>query len=406
MRINFRHLYCFREVAERKSINAASAQVHLSQPAITQAIAKLESELATALFVRRSSGMFVTPAGEIFLNRVVRSLNYLQTGAAEALSLAKKDNERGFKNFHRLVTSAQLRALIAVVETGNFSLAARKTGASQPSIHRRAKDLEQLAGVTLFESSRYGVSPTQTARTFVRYAKLAFSEIEHGRAELFALHGRETGRIAIGAMPLARAYILPKALKPHLQEFPDCEISIVEGPYEQLLSGLRHGDIDLMLGALREPAPIDDVVQDAFFEDPLEIIFRVGHPLAGKKRCTPAQLAKFPWIVPRAGTPLRERFDELFSGDKVTPPSNMIECNSVAAARGLLLESDRVTLLSPHQVHYEIAAGLLRALPHPKGPVTRMIAITRRSDWAPTRAQKRLVEHLHGVDFKAPAKMR
>lgn len=394
MRINLRHFYCFREVARRNSINAASPHVHLSQPAITQAIAKLEVELGATLFIRRSSGMFVTEAGEIFLHRVKRALDYIEAGARETLKIAQKEKERGFENFHRLMTAAQLNALIAVVETGNFSLAARQTGVSQPSIHRRARDLESLSGVTLFEKDRSGIRPTATARILVRAAKLAFSEIELGRVELNALNGRETGKLTIGAMSLARAYILPKTLPAYGREFPDHRICIVDGPYDQLLSGLRHGDIDILIGAARAPAPIDDVVQEALFKDPLAIMMRQGHPLAKKKSATPKELAHYPWIVARAGAPLRARFEELFKTKRAGAPAQTIECNSFAAIRGLLLESDAVTLLSPHQAHYEIEAGLLTALPHPQGNVARDIAATVRSDWAPTRAQKRFMELL------------
>ncbi len=394
MRINLRHFNCFREVARRNSINAASPHVHLSQPAITQAIAKLEIELGATLFVRRSSGMFVTEAGEILLRRAERALDYIETGARETLRIAQKEKERGFENFHRLMTTAQLNALIAVVETGNFSLAARQTGVSQPSIHRRARDLEALSGVTLFEKDRAGIRPTATARILARAAKLAFSEIELGRAELDALNGRETGKLTIGAMALARAYILPKTLPAYALEFPGHRICIVDGPYDQLLAGLRHGDIDILIGAARSPAPIDDVVQDPLFNDPLAIMVRRGHPLAKRKSVSPAELARYPWIVARAGAPLRARFEDLFKSKCAGTPSQLIECNSFAAIRGLLLESDAVTLLSPHQAHYEIEADLLKALPHPQGNIARAIAATIRSDWAPTRAQKRFMELL------------
>ncbi len=400
-RVNFRHLYCFYEVARCNRITAASTKVHLSQPAITQAIAKLEHELGVLLFVRRSSGMFATIEGEVFLRRVERALNYLEMGAREALRLAQRRKEKGFSNFHHLITAPQLRALIAVAEAGNFSLAARQSGASQPSIHRRARELEQLTGVTLFEKTRSGIQPTKAALHLVRYAKLAFSEIDHGKNELNGLSERDTGAMAIGAMPLARAYILPKALTAFSQEYPDHNVSIIDGPYEQLLSGLRHGDIDILVGALRDPAPIDDVVQEPLFEDPLAIVMRSSHPLAQRKAIPVKELAQFPWIAPRTGTPLRRRFEELFQDEGVPAPRGFIECSSVIAVRGLLLESDRLTLLSPNQVHYEIAAGLLRATPHPFGQVGRLIAATVRRDWAPTRAQERFMELLKTEDFEA-----
>ena len=77
-----------------------------------------------------------------------------------------------------------------------------------------------------------------------------------------------------------------------------------------------------------------------------------------------------------------------------TRRSSDLECNSLAAARAFLLESDRIMLLSAHQIHYEMQAGLLVALPHPAGNVVRPIGLTLRRDWHPTSTQRRLLEIL------------
>ena len=55
---NLRHLRVFRAVARVGSISGASREARLSQPAVTQGIAKLEALLETALFERRQSGCY------------------------------------------------------------------------------------------------------------------------------------------------------------------------------------------------------------------------------------------------------------------------------------------------------------------------------------------------------------
>jgi hypothetical protein len=60
-------------------------------------------------------------------------------------------------------------------------------------------------------------------------------------------------------------------------------------------------------------------------------------------------------------------------------------------------------LMSAHQIHYELAAGLLVALPHPAGKVVRPIGLTVRSDWHPTGTQRRLLDILRGVARAAAA---
>jgi LysR family transcriptional regulator, regulator for genes of the gallate degradation pathway len=113
--------------------------------------------------------------------------------------------------------------------------------------------------------------------------------------------------------------------------------------------------------------------------------------LLAQKRVTVRTLAKYSWIAPRSESPLHDQFDTLFRAAGVAAPGPTIECNSLVAARSLLIESDRVMLLSVHQIHYDLKAGLLAALPHPQGRVTRAIALTTRANWHPTQAQQKLL---------------
>jgi len=294
----------------------------------------------------------------------------------------------------RLVRSTQLEALDAVVQHGNFSVAARARQVSQPSIHRSARELERVLGVPLFEKTSFGITPTRAAEELSRRVRLAFAEIEQARAEVHALSGGESGRTVIGAMPLARSYLLPAALLEFTQEHPQHGVAIIEGTYEHLLAGLRSGESEVLIGALRDPAPAPDIIQEHLFDDPLAIIVRAEHPLTRRRRLTAASLRNFQWIAPRAGSPLRVHFNALLASTGFEMPSPPLECNSLAAARAFLLESDRIMLLSAHQIHYEMQAGLLVALPHPAGNVVRPIGLTLRRSWNPTNTQQRLLEIL------------
>ncbi len=210
---------------------------------------------------------------------------------------------------------------------------------------------------------------------------------------MHALSGGESGRTVIGALPLARSYLLPAALLEFTQEHPRHGVAIIEGTYEHLLAGLRSGESDILIGALRDPAPAADVLQEHLFDDPLAIIVRAGHPLVRRRRVTAAALGKFQWIAPRAGSPLRVHFNALLASTGLELPSPPLECNSLAAARAFLLESDRIMLLSAHQIHYEMQAGLLVALPHPAGKVVRPIGLTLRRNWHPTSTQQQIARN-------------
>jgi LysR family transcriptional regulator, regulator for genes of the gallate degradation pathway len=398
VRPNLRHLQCFQEIARLGSLSAAARAVHLSQPAVTQAVARLEHFFAADLLSRRSDGVSLTDAGELCRIRIERALTQLRDALGETGRSSPADPD----SMLRLVRSSQLDALGAVVESGTFSGAARRLGASQSSVHRAARELEGTLGLALFEKTSFGVTPTRDAERLARRVRLAFAELSQARMEIRALEGSDSGRTVIAALPLARSYLVPAALLEFSQGHPDHAVEIIEGTYSNLLAGLRSGESDLLIGALRDPAPSADVVQEHLFDDPLAIIARAHHPLAGR-RPTVASLRRYQWIAPRKGSPLRAHFDALLASRGMDAPAPSIECNSLGAARAFLLESDRLMLLSAHQIHYEMQAGLLIALPHPHGDVTRPIGLTLRRDWRPTSVQERLLEVLRRVARAAAA---
>ena len=394
MDINFRHLHVAREVARHGTLSAAARNIALSQPAVTQAIAALERVFGVTLFNRSNAGVSPTPSGAVFVERVDRAVTHLREAISEVARIPAREATPQLRRIERAMTTAQLNAVVAVVEQGSFSQAARAAGVSQPTVHRAARELERLIGLALFERTSFGVQPTREAQRLARGAKLAFAELEQARAELTPISGGEGGRTVIGAMPLARSFLLPRALIEFANAHPHHAISILEGSYDNLMAELRGGTADFLIGAQRNPLLFKDVVQEHLFDDELAIVVRAGHPLLQQKRVTVRSLTKYAWIEPRRESPLHDRFDTLFRDAGVPAPQSSIECNSLVAARSLLLESDRVMLLSVHQIHYDLQAGLLASLPHPQGRVTRAIALTTRAKWRPTQAQRRLLELL------------
>jgi len=389
---NLRHLRVFIEVAKCRSISKAAPRVFLSQPAITQAIGKLESLLETKLFERHSNGMFLTAPGEVWLNRSCRCMDYLERGLRAALKACPGQGSLG--QLLPMLTTTQLRALIAVTESHSFSVASRNLSLSQSSLHRAARELEHLMGITLFDKARSGIIPTRSAEVLSKAAKLGFSEIEQGYYEICALQFREVGRIVMGSMPLARTTILPDAINRFSTAHPDIGLNVMDAPYDDLLLHLRNGDLDLLIGALRFPAPSDDIIQEELLSPPLAIVGRKGHPLSTRNDLKLEDLNHYGWVVPRNGTPTRTFFDTLFIEHGITPPFRLVETSSQILIRELLRGSDRLTLISTHQIEHELTQGILGVIPYQLGYTRRPIGITYRRDWQPTPTQKHFMEML------------
>jgi LysR family transcriptional regulator of gallate degradation len=391
---NLRHLRAFAAAVEHGGATRAAERIHLSQPAVTQALAKLEARLGAKLFVVGADGMRPTDIGLLFHDRVARAFALIENGAREALGADARRPE-AIARFARLLTVAQLRALAAMQFNRNFSLAARELKLSQPSIHRAARDLERIMGVALFVAARQGVELTPAASIFARHAALAHAELKQGFAEVGERLDADPGEIVVGAMPFARTQLLPDALNELSRERPRARVRVISAPYDGLLGRLRYGVIDFLVGALRDPPPIDDVVQEPLFDDPLSIIARRGHPLTLRRTVTPADLIAYPWVAPAEETPARAAFDRLFPPEDVARmPGGLIETSSLVLLRGLLAGSDRLALMSARQARIELDQGLLALAPFTVPIGARRIGLTFRRGWRPTPTQALLLDLL------------
>jgi len=373
---NIRHFAALAATVRHGSVTRAARAVNLTQPALTQAIARLEADLGCALFERGASGMTPTEPARLLAPR------------AEA-AIAHVGSSR--------VTGTQMRAFLALARAGSYAGAAEATGLSAASLHRAVADLSVALGQRLVDKRGRSILLSPQGERRARGFGLAMAELRSGLAEVAAWQGKAAGRIVVGAMPLSRARWLPETILRFHADHPGVAIAVVEGSHTELAGPLRDGEIDLMLGALREAVLMEDLAQEPVFWDKPQLVMRAGHPLLGEAQPPKgSRLADFLWVLPARDTPLRQYWEAMMHAAGAEPPPVEIECGSVLTVRQLLLGSDALTLLSPAQLAVELEAGVLATLPTP-APVLRQIGITTRAGWRPTAPQAAFMDILRQV---------
>ena len=95
-RINFdlQQLQAFVAVAERGSFRAAADQIHLSAPALSRRIDKLETILGARLFNRTTRAVELTPLGRVFLDRARAALDDLESAILGISDIAASSSGR------------------------------------------------------------------------------------------------------------------------------------------------------------------------------------------------------------------------------------------------------------------------------------------------------------------------
>lgn len=370
---NLRHLAAVAAVRSLGTISGAARTVHLTQPAITQGIAKLERALGIPLFLRRPDGMEPTEACALLAARAEVALRLIAS---------------------RRTSMAQIRAFLAFASTGTYASAAAATGLSEASLHRAVADLSAAYGGTLLDRRGRGLVLTRKGQTIARSLRLATVELDAALVDLAALAGREIGRITIGAMPLARARLLPDVIARYHAEHPGTDLAVIEGSHAELVGPLRDGRIDILVGALRPESGSEFVTSPLFRDIPL-VVGRAGHPLGELRGAADGKrLLTYPWIVPGQATPLRALWRRMFEMLGEEAPHVAIECGSGMMIRQILIASDHLTLLSADQIAVELEAGWLESFGPAPGDLGRTIGTTIRADWRPTVRQRRFLDLL------------
>jgi len=375
--LSFRQLKLFESVGRLNSVRRASEECNLSQPAVTQALAKLEQQIGAVLLERRASGSYLNELGEIFHRRAARLFEQIEQalvelgipgGAAAAPIVAKR------------LSRSQARSLIAIVESGSFAQAAQVLGLSQASLQRAARDLEGNLRKSLYYRTAAGVMVTPAGVEFGRKVKLATQEIEWGIKEIEAARGSFNSQIAIGAMPFGGSVLLASVLDEFVAANPNADVKIVNESAPEMLKRLRSGDVDFVIGLVQETTA-EDLTNEALAPTPYAVVARRGHQLLRKGKVSVEDLLRHEWVVGTPGAARRAAFERLFAGH-AGPKASIATC-STPVIRHLLARSDRLTLMTSYELMHE--DDKLAAVPF--GPIdpAPAIGVTMRAGWLPTR---------------------
>lgn len=382
-------LRAFSEAARLGGISRAAEELRRSQSAVTQAVQKLEEDLGETLFTRTNAGCYLTNTGKILHRRAEACFARLETGllaimvdGARAQTAASRATER--------ITRAQILSLTAVQEFGSFAQAARHSNVSVTSLHRSARMLEQQVGVKLLKNTAQGVITSEAGTRLANSMRLAMRELEWAAEEIDAQTGRQSGRLLIGALMLAGTNMIALGLDGFIKANPDVRISIVNGTYDVLLSKLRGGSLDFLIGLLKTPAPAGDVVEEALGVDPYMVVAGRQNPVVRKRDVTIEDLAELEWIAP----PVRRASIEALFRGRARARFN-VETHSIPAIFLLLASGNRASLLTRAELALDRHLGnQLAAVSFEVTERPGVMGVTTRRSWEPTRLQQDFLSFL------------
>ncbi|MDA0638273.1 LysR family transcriptional regulator [Nonomuraea sp. MCN248] len=207
----------------------------------------------------------------------------------------------------------QMRYVVAVAETRNFTRAAEQCLVVQSALSHQIARLERELGARLFDRTSRRVRLTPAGEAFLPAARQALDAAERARAEVAAAAGEIRGRLAIGAIPTVTAVDLPVALRRFHLRHRAVRITLRSGASEEMIERVRQGMMDLAFLGLPLDARPKGVRGRELARGALVAVVPPGHPLAAEDGVELGDLADEPFVDFPAGSAGRVQSDEAFA---------------------------------------------------------------------------------------------
>ena len=239
-------------------------------------------------------------------------------------------------------TWRQMRLFLALVEQGSVSAAARVSHVTQPTVSMQLRELSEAVGMPLYEVIGRKVFLTRAGQELAQSARAMEEEWARFEQRIDAMKGLRRGKLRVAVVSTAK-YFVPKLLGTFCNEYPDIDIAFEVLNRDGVLHRLRENLDDLCIMSI--PPDDIDIEQRVFLANPLVVLAKADHPLAGAARIGLHRLAQERFILRERGSGTRLAGDAHFKAHTFQPKvrlelgSNEAIKQSVAAGMGLAVLS-------------------------------------------------------------------
>ncbi len=277
----------------------------------------------------------------------------------------------------------QLQFFVAVAEELNFTRAAQRTHAVQSTVSASIRALERSLGTPLFERSTTRVSLTEAGKALLPEARRALDALDQARASVDGLRDGVTGSLRVGTLSGLTAVDLRALVRGFRERYPGVRLSLsvdTAGTHG-LLERLRAHALDVaFVGVQTASIPDLDLRPIATFQP--RLLVAADHPLAGRERVSPEEVADEPFIDLPQGFCNRDRSDTDFRRSGITR-TIAVEVSDLTTIPSYVESGIGVALVPP--LATEVGARVVPVpLDPPAAPWT--LSVAHLATPAPTRA--------------------
>lgn len=302
------------------------------------------------------------------------------------------------------ITLRQLRTFERVARNLSFSRAAEELHLTQPAVSMQIKQLEEQAGISLFNQTSKRISLTQAGELMLRHSLLILDDLKAAEQSFVSLKAGGTGRLRVGLIT-SGSYFFPHLISAFMHGKTEIDLDLTVRSRDHLITLLRSDRIDLavMIHAPDDPA----ILTETFAPNPFVLVSAPTHPLTQEYDIPYSRIARECLIVRESGTDTRSATNDTFCTDQSTP--RFMEIGCAEAIKHAVMAGMGISFLSAHAVQSEVRSGMLKVLDVQGLPLKRHWCVAHRVDrhlppaaldfrqFLLTEGRARL-EHFTGID--------
>lgn len=194
---------------------------------------------------------------------------------------------------------AKFEIIHAIVDEGNFAKAGEKLGLTQSAVSHAVASLEKEYGFSLLTRGRTGIHLTTNGERLLGYMTAMLKLQKELQQEVANINGLLVGEVRIGTFSSVSSQWLPELLQQFTELYPDIDIQLYEGDYDDIETWIATGYVDFGFVSLPTSYQFDVI---PLKKDRMVCFTEQHHPFTKKESVTWADIKEQPFIRAKKGS--------------------------------------------------------------------------------------------------------
>lgn len=266
------------------------------------------------------------------------------------------------------ITLRQLTFFETVARLQNFSQAAHELHRTQPAVSMQIHQFEETIGLPLFDKIGRDIQLTEAGREMYRCTQAISQQLQDTEATLQALRGIKGGRLRIAVATTANQFAM-RMLAAFSQDHPGTSFALDVTNRRTLIEHLTNNVMDIVI--MGKPPESADLESTPFMDNPLVVVARPDHPLAGSDKPIPlARISEEEFVMRESASGTRQAMERFFKANELELKSGM-EMTSNEAIKQAVQAGLGLAISSLHTLELELHSGRLVVLEVEGFPILR-----------------------------------